>query len=209
MLGSAGLNPLVSQALPGTRPGTERWIVCFERRGFDLRAKLAEIRAQTTASARAQKQAELEALTRQDQRVFGDFLRTRGGLVRQNYWVQNACSVEVTPAELDRLRRFTNVRRLWPDEARSPGVEWTAVSRGAVAPITESLNQWNHNVGPAYALQTTEKSRRRASGSLTELFDGNEALPVATLIYETISRRLAGDGVAGSTGFSRRRGTTR
>jgi hypothetical protein len=69
------------RTVPGSIPGTERWIVWLRDRSFDLRQELQQIRAMSTSAARTARLAQLDAMAAADQREFSALLATNGGVV--------------------------------------------------------------------------------------------------------------------------------
>jgi subtilisin family serine protease len=106
--------------LPGARPGTERWLVQFATRSFDLDGLRAAILARQPAPVVATLVADLEQRMRQDQAGFVTAVQGLGGSVVRQYWLVNAAAVEIPPARLAELRALPNLLRVQPDERCAP-----------------------------------------------------------------------------------------
>ena len=130
-----------SRALPGKLPGSERWLVTFKTRSFDLEGYRQAILAQRPAAEVAQLVADLEQKARADQFAFVNFVEQLGGRVTDQWWLINACAVEVLPARLAQLRAHANVLYLHADEISEP-----------VSIIKTATNSQNHNADGVHAL---------------------------------------------------------
>lgn len=129
--------------LPGKRAGTERWIVQFARRGFDLEAFRKAVYARADAETVAGIVRGLEEAVVEDQAAFVTFVDGLGGDVTDQWWIVNACAIEVDPARLDAVRKHPRVARIQPDLAYAPaGAMW----------IKNATNAQNHNADAVHAL---------------------------------------------------------
>ncbi len=119
--------------LPGKRAGTERWIVHFKTRSFDLTGYRNAIHGRRPAAEVAKIVAELERKVVEDQRAFVEQAQKDldADLVAQ-WWLINACAVDVPFDNLARLRAMPNVDFLEPDR------EWHPV-------ILKATGSKNHN----------------------------------------------------------------
>lgn len=111
-----------ARGLPGAKAGTERWIVQFATRTFDLTGLRGAIEAGQPANAVAAIVADLEQRMRTDQAPFVQAVGALGGAVVRQWWLVNAAAVEIDPRQLDALRRLPNVLRVQPDEAVAPAI---------------------------------------------------------------------------------------
>lgn len=109
-----------AHGLPGAQPGSERWIVQFATRSFDLEGFRAAIQARQSAAVVAAVVAGLEQAVQRDQAAFVAAVQALGGTVFRQYWLVNAAAVEIPAARLDALRSLPNVLRVQPDEACAP-----------------------------------------------------------------------------------------
>ena len=105
-----------SRGLPGARPGTERWIVQFATRGFDLVAFRTAIQTRRPAAEVAAIVADLERAVRLDQAAFVAAAERLGARVTDQWWIVNAAAIEIEPAKLDAIRKLPNVSLVQPDE---------------------------------------------------------------------------------------------
>jgi hypothetical protein len=132
----AGLAPILRGApdagLPGEVAGTERWIVHFEKRNFDLRAFRDAVRQNVHPQVVAGIVADLETKAVNDQRPFELALQKLGGRVVVQWWLVNACAIEIRPEILNGVRALPNVAMVQPETAHE-------------VLIKTSTNASNHN----------------------------------------------------------------
>ncbi|MBK8976290.1 MAG: S8 family serine peptidase [Planctomycetes bacterium] len=148
---------LRAQALPGSTPGTEQWIVTLRSRSFDVGERLREIRAAPSSQVREQRLGELEQVAAQDQADLRSAVEALGGRWRRSFWVVNGCAIEIPPARLATLRAHPRVLGLWPNDAREPAGTWElapAAGTGTCPPIGGSTDARNHNVAAAHLVPT-------------------------------------------------------
>lgn len=134
-------------ALPGSRPGTERWIVHFKSRPFTLEAYRAEMWGARDPRRVAAIVADLERRVRDHQRAFVERVEALDGRVLFQYMLVNAIAIEIAPRHLPALRELPNVDFLQPDEEVFPV--------GAAAPIKTATNSRNHNADALQAANIT------------------------------------------------------
>jgi len=148
-----GLRAQRDPPLPGSRPGTERWVVQLNSRGFDLQLLLQQIRATTSATQRATLIAQLDQLAAADQLDMRTFITGLGGTVAEHLWVVNGLIVEVTPAMVTQLRQHPRLFRLSPDRARRVS-DVVARSEFGSPPstIATTTDANNHNVPQARSI---------------------------------------------------------
>ena len=111
-----------SGGLPGARPGTERWIVHFKARDFDLTALRTAILTRRPAGEVAAIVADLERAVRADQAAFVAAAERLGARVTDQWWIVNAAAVELEPSKLPAIRALPNVALVQPDEAHTPAI---------------------------------------------------------------------------------------
>lgn len=130
------------RAVPGERPGTERWIVHFEKRSFDLAAYRAEMHGARNPVKVARIVADLEHAMREDQRAFVQAVQGLGGEVTDQFWLINSCVVEIHPSRLDTLRDLPNVAQLEADEEHELAIK-------------SSINSKNHRTSSMHSGRLT------------------------------------------------------
>src|SRR5262245_65577100 len=135
-----------AHGLPGQRPGTERWIVQFKTRAFDLDAFREANLRDAGADEVGPIVAGLEARMRADQAAFVRHVERLGGAVVQQWWLINGCAVEVPPAALAALRAHPNVQSVEPDRMYEP-----CRTMPAALPILTATNASNHNADAVQA----------------------------------------------------------
>ncbi|MFO1076249.1 MAG: S8 family serine peptidase [Planctomycetota bacterium] len=106
--------------VPGAVAGTERWIVHFARRSFDLSGFRGAIAAHRPAAEVAAIVADLEQRVIADQAPFAQAVQALGGTVVRQWWIVDAAAVEIAPNQLLALRRLPNIAYLQPDERCEP-----------------------------------------------------------------------------------------
>ncbi len=140
--------PLVSPAptaggpgLSGDLAGTERWIVTFASRSFDLSAFDAAVRGEAPAGAGAAILRDLAAAARADQAGFARAVAGFGGRVREHWWLIAACSIEVPAARVRDVARLPGVLRVDLDAVCAPGLQGPQIvatrtnsARSAISP---------------------------------------------------------------------------
>lgn len=124
--------------LPGAAPATERWIVHFDKRTFDLEAFRAAVRTRRPAAEVATIVRGLEAAVQLEQRGFVDAVQQLGGRVDQQWWLINAAVAEIAPAKLDALREL-------------PGVAYVEADQVCEPVIRRSTSSLNHNADALHA----------------------------------------------------------
>ncbi len=184
---TARTTPVV-HGLPGKRPGTERWCVVFRSRSFDLSKFRRAIHEGWPAAQVEAIVAELERLAVEDQAGFTRFVeQDLGGTVVAHFWLINACSIEVEPRFLDRVRKHPKVLYIHPDEEVRP-----------VAILT-STNMKNHAVD---ALQSLGVKGKGVSVAIMDtgcdVNMGGSGRPHATYYVNGDITNKTGGGIGGS-----------
>ena len=124
--------------LPGRLPGTERWIVDFKTRSFDLSAFRSAILAHRPAAEVNAIVADLQRKALADQAPFVAAAERLGARVTSQWWLVNAAAVEMPAASLNDLRKLPMVAFVQPD------VQYFPV-------ILTSTNANNHNADAVQA----------------------------------------------------------
>jgi hypothetical protein len=96
-------------AVPGREPGTRRYNVTFADRPFDLRAFRAAATGGGDAATVARIVADLEARAQAHQAPFAAAVEALGGRVERRFWLVNACTIDLPPAQLPAVRALANV----------------------------------------------------------------------------------------------------
>lgn len=135
---SAGARAHDGAAVAGLLPGSERWIVHFESRSFDLSALEAEMRGARDPSRVEALIQGLEDRVERDQAAFVQAARALGARVTEQYWLINACTIEVAPAVLPAIRAIAGVRALEADQRWEPCIK-------------TATNARNHGSAPLHA----------------------------------------------------------
>ncbi len=110
---------LAQHGLAGSKPGLERWNIHFTERSFDLLAFRTANR-ERDANKVAAVVADLEQRVVRDQAGFAKLIESLGGEMVEQFWLINACAVEIDPKHLPKLRAFVGVWRVAPDLAAYP-----------------------------------------------------------------------------------------
>ena len=121
--------------MPGSRPGTERWIVLLRDRGFDLEGQLRTVRAGATEAIRLQHLAALRQLAATDQAALAQLVQSQGGVVEHHAWVMSALTVEIPASTVRVVGAHPRVLRMVP--VRSRGSATAIPEVGSTALITE------------------------------------------------------------------------
>ena len=101
--------------LPGTIAGTERWIVHFKTRPFDLSALTAEYHGARNVDKIAGIVRDLESKVEAHQKGFVADVVALGGRVFKQYWIANCAAMEIAPKHLATIKKLANVDFLQPD----------------------------------------------------------------------------------------------
>ncbi|HHI80075.1 MAG TPA: hypothetical protein ENK02_08840 [Planctomycetes bacterium] len=112
---SAGTPLFEGKPLPGKAPGSQRWIVHFKSRSFDLAALNAEYAGAANPDRVEALAKELARKARADQADFVEKVEALGGVVTDQFWLVNAAVVELKPEKLPQLRALKRVAYLQPD----------------------------------------------------------------------------------------------
>ena len=125
--------------LPGRLPGTERWLVVFKDRSFDLSAFRAAVKTKNPSLV-DKVVKELESKAQKDQRAFSTFVETKlGGDVVAQFWLVNACSIEVPFKSLDAIRRHPRVAYIHPDQEVHPVILTATNSKNHSADSVQAM----------------------------------------------------------------------
>ncbi len=100
--------------VPGSRPGTELWVAHFTPGRLDLGPLRQAHLARRESTAVADAVAGLDRAMREHQRAFVTAAEALGARVLRQWWLVDACELEVTPADLALLRAHPDVARVEP-----------------------------------------------------------------------------------------------
>ncbi len=106
--------------LPGKAQGSQRWIVHFKSRSFDLSALNQEYAGDRNPDRVEAIAKELARKAKIDQADFVEEVKALGGRVTDQFWLVNAAVVEIQPTKLTQLRALKNVAYLQPDVETFP-----------------------------------------------------------------------------------------
>ncbi len=106
--------------LPGAIQGTERWIIHFETRPFDLSTFRSAIYSRRPANEVDQIVRDLEAKAEAHQRAFVQKIQQLGGQLHAQWWLINACAIDVPHKALAEIAALPNVARIEADALAMP-----------------------------------------------------------------------------------------
>ncbi len=138
-IGPVAIPAKQAHGLPGRLPGTERWLVVFKNRSFDLSEFRAAVK--TGDPVLVDKIVKkLETRVREDQKAFATFVENKlhGDVVAQ-FWLVNACSVEVPFKNLRAIQTHPNVAYIHPDQEVRPVILTATNSKNHSADSVQAL----------------------------------------------------------------------
>ncbi len=169
------------------RGETRRWIVELEVAAADIAALVAP--ALDPAVAQAKTGDVTDRIARERAPIFARFEKA-GVVVRDSYWIVEACAVDASAEQVEQLRKDPAVRRVWPDEVVYPA---------SVVPIRSSTNSKNHATDLVQARGVTGK------GAVIAVLDtgvdashGNDRRPHRCFFKGGDVRDTSGPGLGGS-----------
>ena len=107
----------------GQKAGTERWVVHFKSRPFDLSAFQAEMHGDKNPDKVDAIVADLKKKTQAHQAQFVKDIEALGGTVTHQYWIVNCAAFEIAPKHLAAIKKLPNVDFLQPDEECFPHIK--------------------------------------------------------------------------------------
>ncbi len=150
--------------VPGKRPGTERWIVQFQRRSFDLSGFRSAVLAHRPPAEVNAIVADLERKVVADQEAFVRKVESDyDAKVLRQWWLINACCIEVDPRHLPALGGLPNVLRLQPDEEAFPVIKKATDVRNHNSDLVQKMNYTGKGV--TVAIVDTGQDERMAGGN--------------------------------------------
>ena len=130
---------LSTEAAPGARDGTRRYNVTFRTRSFELAELRSAIAEQQSAVIVERIIKDLELRARVDQEPFRRAVEAMGGSVVLQFWLINAATIEIAPAQLGAVAALPNVWQVRPDLIAQP------LGTVAVPRIRVSTDANHHN----------------------------------------------------------------
>ena len=106
---------LGTEPLPGQQLGTFRYNVTFAQRPFDLTAFRRAIDSGANAAQVQAIVTDLQVRTVQNQAAFARAIEAMGGRVALQFWLIDACTIEVRPDQLGAVQALGNVLHVRPD----------------------------------------------------------------------------------------------
>ena len=131
--------------MPGLLEGTQRYLVEFDKRPFDLSALRDEMHGARRPARAAELIARYESQAQQHQAAFRQHVQGLGGTVTDTFWLVNGCVIELAPEKLGAARDFANVLRIEADRNATL----------AAAPIRASTDKNNHRTDELQARKLT------------------------------------------------------
>ena len=123
----------------GQDAASTRMIVHLEKRSFDLEDLRLAIRAKRNVAQIDAIIARYDRQMQRDQTNFAARVRAMGGHTYAQWWIVNACAIEIPCAAVGDVQRLPNVDLIEPDEV-------------VYATIGQAHNKYNHNVDALHAL---------------------------------------------------------
>jgi len=139
----AALSSLHAQR-PASLPdgGSDRWIVTFTSRPFDLTPLREALASPTTAHTAATVAADLEARAAEHHAPVTALVTNLGGRTLRHWWIVDACHVELDARAVDALKAHPLVARVFRDELRTPaGIELIKNATNAGNHTSDIANQ--------------------------------------------------------------------
>jgi hypothetical protein len=183
----AAVQQVEKHGLPGTLPGTERWLVTFKARSFDLRAFEAAVAAKDAARVEAVVK-DLERRAAADQAPFAELVGDLGGRVVTSFWLINCCAIEIPHANLGRVRAHANVLYLHADEMVYPLIKDATDAKNHNADAVQA--QGFKGKGVAVAIMDTGLDENTTNGTANR--------PHRTFYVNGDTTNQTGGGIKGS-----------
>lgn len=177
------------------------YIVHFRRRSFDLSAYRQAILDQRPAKIVAEIIEGLERSVRADQAGFVAKIEKLQGRVVAQWWLINACAVELPGESVTTMSRWDEVERIEEDQLVQPARPRRVHALPVMAPawIKTATNKKNHDADALHALKVT------GLGVTTAIMDtghdvdmGGSKRPHRVYYVNGDPKNLSGGGIAGS-----------
>jgi hypothetical protein len=174
--------------LPGKRAGTERWIVHFKKRSFDLSNFRTAIYARRPAAEIEKIVKELAAKVVEDQRVFvAKIEKELGADVVAQWWLINACAVDIPFKNVAALRGIANVDFVEADREWHPVILKATGSRNHNSDFVQNVLKID---GKGVAVGILDTGQDEKMGSLSR--------PHRTYFINGDASNTSGPGLGGS-----------
>lgn len=180
----------LQHGLPGSRPGTELWLVTLKSRSFDLTRFREASHSGAPAAVIDAIVTDLERKVREDQKDFVEFVESLGGRVIDQWWIVNGLKVEIPATKVPELRAHPRVFRLDPEEYAYPV---------GLIPIKTSTNSKNHNA------DSVQNRNIKGAGVTVAIMDtgldhpmGSSGRPHRTFYVNGDPNNKTGGGIGGS-----------
>ncbi len=188
--------------LPGSIKGTERWIVHFKKRPFDLQGFREAVQSNDAAKVAATVR-DLEAKVKAHQAAFQKVVESMGGEMVAQWWLINGCAIDVPPSKLAELRKMENVDFIEPDRSTNPQIKTATNSRNHNADALQARGI--RGLGVTTAIMDTGQDEKMGSTGrphITYYTDGNLTKPSRLIANKKIGSMPADDVHGHGTGVA-------
>ncbi|HHI78770.1 MAG TPA: hypothetical protein ENK02_02180 [Planctomycetes bacterium] len=188
--------------LPGAIKGTERWIVHFKSRNFDLREFRKAVQSNDAAKVSAVVR-DLEAKVKADQAAFEKAVEAMGGEMVAQWWLINGCAIDIPPSKLAELRKMDNVEFIEPDRETNPQIKTATNARNHNADALQARGI--RGLGVTTAIMDTGQDEKMGSTNrphITYYTDGNLTKPSRLIANKKIGAMPADDVHGHGTGVA-------
>ncbi|HHI81502.1 MAG TPA: hypothetical protein ENK02_16185 [Planctomycetes bacterium] len=188
--------------LPGAIKGTERWIVHFKSRSFNLQGFRKAVQSNDAAKVSAVVR-NLEAKVKADQAAFEKAVEAMGGEMVAQWWLINGCAIDIPPSKLAELRKMENVDFIEPDQETYPQIKTATDSRNHNADALQVRGI--RGLGVTTAIMDTGQDERLGltnRAHITYYTDGNLTKPSRLIANKKIGAMPADDVHGHGTGVA-------
>ncbi|PIE23262.1 MAG: hypothetical protein CSA62_08615 [Planctomycetota bacterium] len=126
--------------IAGNFEASERWIIHFEKRSFDLEAFRQAVWTGQSAERVEAILADYRQRVQADQAGFVAKLRAVGGQVVEQWWIINACSVDVPKGIIQGLRKLPGIAYIEPDQVWEPLIKTATNAKNHNADLLQARN---------------------------------------------------------------------
>jgi hypothetical protein len=188
--------------LPGAIKGTERWIVHFKSRPFDLQGFRKAVQSNDAAQVSATVR-DLEAKVKAHQAAFEKVVEAMGGEMVAQWWLINGCAIDVPPSKLAELRKLDNVDFIEPDLETNPQIKTATNARNHNADALQARGI--RGLGVTAAIMDTGQDEKMGTTNrphITYYTDGNLTKPSRLIANKKIGASPADDVHGHGTGVA-------